>query len=331
LTTISSPRALVALASATLLIALVGCGDDDGPTPTPDAGPADGGSVDSGPPDAGPPEPSYLFGPCEIDDQCPGAGAVCRTAPDDGYPGGYCTVPCEDRGVCDDGVVYNHCVERTDDPGQMYCEKRCLNGADCYGFRENYTCAGDIGGAGGVCVGVCSLPEHCAPSADCNVWSGECVPSGTVITGSETGETCAADEGCKSENCLRETGDSGLPTGWIDGYCIGPCILPVGYNSSTFFMGDALPQGSCEGNAVCFPNGDLNQQDLGVCLAACVTDADCRPGYSCLNEIQLRSGPARYDNGVCLPIDCSMEACPTGFTCRTLATTSGDRNVCERS
>src|SRR5690606_33578722 len=69
-------------------------------------------NLDAGPPDAGPPlMPSELFGPCQEDWQCPGEGAICRRATD-GWPGGYCTVPCEDRTPCDFNGVYHHCVTR---------------------------------------------------------------------------------------------------------------------------------------------------------------------------------------------------------------------------
>src|SRR5690606_5864553 len=107
---------------------------------------------------AGPPlMPSELFGPCQEDWQCPGEGAICRRATD-GWPGGYCTVPCEDRTPCDFNGVYHHCVTRAGET-QSYCERRCLNGIDC--GRTAYTCAGELPPSGGLCIGVCASDDEC--------------------------------------------------------------------------------------------------------------------------------------------------------------------------
>ena len=131
-------RHRAALALALALAGLGGCGDDDGSVDAGrDAGAADAGR-DAGPPDAG--GPSYLFGPCTRDDQCPGPDGFCRESTMEGWHGGFCTRPCvpPDRGLCDDGVIFNHCVEQED--GSGICEQRCENGVDC--MRTGYTCQG---------------------------------------------------------------------------------------------------------------------------------------------------------------------------------------------
>lgn len=281
-------------------------------------------------PDAGPPlMPSELFGPCVEDWQCPGVGAVCRTDAD-GWPGGYCTVPCEDRTPCDYRGVYHHCATREGET-QAYCERRCLNGIDC--GREVYTCAGELPPSGGVCVGVCSTDDHCGAGTVCNTFSGQCVPEGTAPTGSVTGEACGQPEDCQSGQCIQELTEDGVPTGWIGGYCVGNCILPSGYNTSSFFSGDALPQGTCAGDAVCIPaGGAMSRGDLGTCYDQCTGDGDCRPGYGCLQQIQLGGGgSANYSNGLCVPEDCGSAGCPTGYDCVTVMGANGPRNVCAPS
>ena len=322
-----------------LAVLLCACGDDGGSPGGEDAGPID---IDSGPADAGwdaGPVPSELFGPCYTDEQCPGPDAVCRK-PVDGWPEGYCTRECPggDRTPCDDGLTFNHCLEQEDGSG-FFCEKKCLNGLDC---RDSYTCTGSFDAMGnGICVGLCSSDEDCGGGADvaCNEWSGQCMAASDIpASGSETGGTCEDDDGCLSGNCLAAY-DPGF-SGWNGGYCLGFCLLPQGYNMNTFWGGneedpaDALPQGTCPGdNTVCFPNGSYARGDLGVCLAGCSADSDCRDedAYYCLKDIDLASGDvSSYTRGVCLPMSCRFDECPTGFECRTLSTSSGSIYRCEK-
>jgi len=313
------------ISTSIILVSLLPACGDDRPAPPVDAG-SDAG-FDAGS-DAGP-QPSTLFGPCLIDAQCPGEGGFCRLATD-GWPGGYCTLPCVDRAPCDDGIRYNHCLEGADGSGS-FCEQRCLNGYDCE--RPGYTCVGDFGGGAGSCIGVCASDEECGPGAECNEWGGSCVaPGASPTVGSETGGVCAEDGDCLSGDCILSH-SGGSATGWNLGYCIGSCILPLGYNTNTFFAGDALPAGTCSGAAVCYPNGSLTHGDLGVCLSSCSSNADCRveDGYECVQEVPLTSGDiSRYTNGVCLPISCRYDPCPTGFMCQTISSSSGTRWVCEK-
>ena len=290
----------------------VACGDDDAP-------------VDMG--DASVPPQSELFGPCTEDSQCPGEGAICRRDLD-GYPRGYCTVPCEDRTPCDAYGSYHHCVQREGET-QSYCEQRCRNGLDC--GRSAYTCAGELPPSGGLCIGVCSDDSQCSEGLVCDHYSATCVVPGTEPTGAVTGEPCGSEDVCRSGECITETRD-GVPSGWVGGSCIGNCILPAGYSSNFFYSGTVLPRGGCAGETdVCFPNASLSEGDLGLCLQGCTSAADCRPGYDCRKAFQTVGGSASFDNGVCLPIDCSRAACPDGYTCRQVPRDDGSvSNVCGR-
>lgn len=286
--------------------------------------------VDAGPGDAAPPlEMSELFGPCEADSQCPGEGAVCRGAVE-GYPGGYCTVPCTDRTPCDARGVYHHCATREGED-QAYCERRCLNGIDC--GRNAYTCAGELPPSGGFCIGVCTSDEDCGGDSVCDPYTASCSES-VGETGAITGEPCADDDGCRSGQCIPEENEAGQPSGWVGGYCVSNCILPTGYNTNDFFAGDAFPNGGCPGDAVCIP-ADFSQTavgDLGRCYDQCLLDTDCREGFRCLQEINLQSGGVRmFSNGLCLPWDCQANGCPSGYTCQMVTTADGaTRSVCGR-
>lgn len=287
------------------------------------------GGDDAGMADAFSLTPSTLFGPCVDDAQCPGEGAICRRATA-GYPGGYCTIPCDDRTLCDTGSVYHHCIQLEGET-RTYCERRCLNGLDC--GREGYSCAGDgtIPPSGGVCIPVCTSDEQCGEGTVCDLYSGECVPPPAPTTGALTGEPCSSDAGCRSGVCVTEV-SGGAPTGWIMGYCAGNCVLPRGWNSTSLYMGDTLPAGSCQGDAICFPGGQLAIGDLGTCYRACTTDGDCREGYGCLSRFMLSSGAASFSNGICVPSDCGTSGCPSGYTCVAVpASGGGTRNVCAPS
>jgi hypothetical protein len=310
------PLLLLSLAPAGLALVLTACGD-------PPAVEADGGAGDGAARG-----PSELFGPCVEDSQCPGEGAVCRRDVD-GYPRGYCTIPCVDRTPCDLDGVYNHCVSRDAEVTETYCDLRCLTGLDC--GREGYTCAGELPPSGGVCIGVCSEDAHCADGHVCEPYSGTCYPMGMApTTGAITGEPCGSGADCRSGTCQPPEVD-GNPTGWAEGMCTSNCILPPGYNSNTFFDGTRLPQGGCAGDAVCFPDASYTEGDLGICFDRCATPEDCRLGYECTAGFPTASGAtATFDDGVCLPADCSRADCPAGYECTPVMYTDGSvRNICD--
>ena len=271
----------VAIAGAALS---AGC-DSSTPMTTPDAG----GVMDA----ASPLEMSSLFEPCEEDWQCPGEGAVCRL-PADGYPRGFCTVPCSDRTPCDAFGRYHHCVARAGET-QAYCEVQCRNGEDC--GRAGYTCTGydTLPTPGGICIGSCTDDSQCGDGETCDTYTNQC--TATPAAGADTGEPCAGNEACRSVLC------NPAANGWPGGYCLGLCILPVGYNSTSLFEGDTLPQADCPADAICFLYDEHNSPgDQGVCVRGCTGDDDCRSGYTCRRSFQVGSGSTRtFENGYCTP------------------------------
>ncbi len=296
------------------------CGDDDG----------GGGPVDAGLPDLGEPDmdlaPSRLFGACERDSQCPGVGARCRR-PSEGWPNGYCTVPCTppDLEPClDEDMYYNHCL--TDgNTGESWCERRCLNGVDC--ARNGYTCVGQFPPMDqGMCVGLCLSDDDCSRGEVCDPDSGRCVGA-LPTTGGTIGARCGADGDCRSSSCITEVDSDGFPSGFVGGACVALCVLPAGYNQNSFYSEAALPRGTCPGGAICFPNRSFAEGDPGLCLDECGGPADCGPGLECAKDFPLASGDvARFDNGVCLPVDCQRDGCPSGYACQPIPV-GGGRNI----
>lgn len=312
------PAFVLVFASASLSLSLVACGDDDGAGPL-DLGPADLGEIDMDLP------PAALFAACERDTQCPGVGAVCRH-PIDGWPNGYCTVPCvpPDNEPClDTDLYYNHCLTDAT-TGDSWCERRCLNGLDC--ARDGYTCVGQFPPTDqGMCVGLCLSDGDCGRGEVCNVESGRCVLL-LPTTGSAIGSPCAANADCRSNDCIQEVSAAGNPSGFVGGYCALLCILPPGYNANSLYAGSSLPPGTCPSGGICFPNGGFSEGDPGLCLDECSAAGDCRAGLECAKDFPLASGAtAHFDNGVCLPIDCQVDTCPTGYSCQHFL--SGGRQV----
>lgn len=288
-----------------LTVAAAACSDSESPdmtTAMPDAGTlTDAGTPDAGEPDMGEPDmgmplqPSTLFGACVEDSQCPGEGAICRKAAETGNPGGFCTVPCEDRTPCDFANIYHFCTTRVGET-QSYCERRCLNGLDC--GRSSYTCQLlPPDEEEGICFGLCDRDDQCGEGSRCEPYSAQCVPVDAVDEGATNGEPCTERTDCRSTFCISE-----IDNGWPGGSCISQCILPSGFNNSNFFGGDTLPQAACPENNLCIPLlGSFTRGDPGACMRSCTTPADCRQGYTCRNQFEGGGGISTFTNGVCWP------------------------------
>lgn len=324
-----------------LCILAFGCGDDD--TTIPDSGDEDVTEdtaedatadvvVDVGtdPFADTSMEPSYYFGPCTHDSQCPDDG-ICRRSHLNA-PMGSCTRPCDERRDCTDDGRYHWCRDVDGLASEQVCEQHCVNSSDC--GRDSYICA-DIGAEefGGVmqtsfgyCRGLCRRDSDCGAGSECNEQSGECVPYGQdTNVGGQANDPCESDDDCQSGSCFPEEID-GTGTGEIGGRCTGPCAIPAGYNGSDFYLGDSFPTTSCPSNGdVCIPVGALTRGSEGTCLSECVEDSDCREGRTCLRTVAGKT----FDNGVCVTVNCSEDTdCPDDYECDVRGSGDDQRGFC---
>jgi hypothetical protein len=103
------------------------------------------------------------------------------------------------------------------------------------------------------------------------------------------GGPCEVDSDCTNAYgqpfCVNVENQQGM--GWINGYCAS-----IGCNTNN----DCGPGGFC-----------YLEQGLGVCLASCDDDAQCRPGYVC--------GALFGDNTACGPGCNNERPCPEGLSC----------------
>jgi hypothetical protein len=116
----------------------------------------------------GGPARGSLGGPCANNADCAtlGAGGFC-TPEANGFPGGYCSVPC-DAVTCATGL----CVETSTNMNN--CLSTCAAPADC---RSGYTCFSLDANDPGICFPKCTADTDCIdPEPVCDRTSGYCVP-----------------------------------------------------------------------------------------------------------------------------------------------------------
>lgn len=146
------------------------------------------------------------------------------------------------------------------------CISGCCLGGNCVPVNQqgNSVC----GFFGEVCR-ACGATEGCV--------SGQCQPVVFVDAGMPIGGACVQDSNCGVNDglgfCIPEV-SGGQPTGFPGGYCSRMCD-----------MTPCPPEGRCV-EAQTQGGGVVN-----ICLASCMSQANCRMGYLC----DTNSG------GVCLP------------------------------
>ena len=278
------------------------------------------------------------------------AGRFLHDAAHDGDVGPIGTAPtlapCTATSLCADapGVA---CL--TDVAGGA-CTRRCTSDADCgaHGICEQHIClwscttgSGGCLAHAGACVSSRGPASYCAPicypvgreprgyptcgaGLVCDPYTSTCVSS--LSSGAENGAACRDSTECRGDECVLEIEyPSGAPTGFIDGMCVSLGVIP---GPSDYVTGAPLPQGSCpDGSAVVPGLAATNHGDLNTCFRTCVSDGQCRTGYVCTHS----EVGTTFTNGLCLPIDCSSRACPTGFTCSAMVSGWLGHLVCQRT
>jgi hypothetical protein len=164
----------------------------------------------------------------------------------------------------------------------------------------------------------------CGAGLTCDPYTSTCTTD--PAPGADNGAPCRDSNECRGGQCWLETDFStSEPTGFLDGLCTSLGIVP---SQHEYDVSARLPQGSCpDGSAVLpgFASGFAG--DLALCWATCASDGECRTGYACTH---LEGGDHAFENGVCLPIDCTSAPCPAGTSCQTVTSPAFGHPVCGR-
>jgi hypothetical protein len=148
----------------------------------------------------------------------------------------------------------------------------------------------NTGGAGGIDAGgqVPSSPPGCTPACGTGTTcrNGSCIPNVTPAAGAAIGGACAKSGDCGERVCLS-------PKSYPQGYCSKLC------GGDIISEGDACPSG-----ATCVQLGEA----AAFCLDLCESNADCRTGYICGSNGQVKA---------CVPRCKSSDECDQGQTCNT--------------
>lgn len=181
-----------------------------------------------------------------------------------GFPDGYCSEWC-DLNINDcpgDGVCANIGLPSVNG----VCLDGCVTDSDC---RPGYSCIDK-----GLSNTVCALgPENiCDNEADDDGdFKTDCEDEDCQGTPACTGGAKAAGQPCATHaECYSVNGDpvclSEIIFGYPGGYCSEYCQ----------FMNDCGPGALCT-------NWFVSPSGAGTCMRTCMADAQCRPGYVCLD------------------------------------------------
>jgi hypothetical protein len=155
--------------------------------------------------------------------------------------------------------------------------------------------------------------------------------------GGDNGAPCMTDADCKSSFCIPEIdshglfGTPGAATGYVQGYCAS---ASAAVDPSLDVQGQPIPPGNCPTGSAPYPadNRQVFAGDWVLCFATCLTNTDCRSGYSCEHLQTGGTMPApMFSNGLCFPEDCLMSnqnPCPSGYGCQSMATDGGTLGAC---
>ena len=183
-----------------------------------------------------------------------------------GFPGGYCSQWCSAANPCPSGDVCYTAFALSKDG---VCLQGCTQASDC-NTAAGYTCVA-VGGGASACMLAetacndyidnnfnnlidCQDPE-CQPQPDCTPGAG------VVGSPCTLNNQCAASATANNPICLDQTNNM-FPGGYCSHWC------------------DPSVANDCGPLAICVPE---SQGTGNVCMSVCLTNAQCRPGYTCQN------------------------------------------------
>lgn len=222
---------------------------------------------------------------CWTDDDCEG-DAVCWTADEEGFPGGYCVIEGCDANSCPDG---SGCFEFSD--GVSRCIPVCETDADCresegYVCDEYDTCWIGVGTVPP--GGSCGADDQCMGGADAICVQQSGFPGGYCVIAGCTDTSCPDGSACRQ---VFTSGESG---------CIGLCG----------------PADECRDGFQCVD--DSESEWNGACYPGCTTDDDCPGDYGCREEACVdvsNECSAENPHGDCTPGNvCNQGVCEP-FAC----------------
>jgi len=182
------------------------------------------------------------------------------------FPGGYCSEWCNATNPCPAGGV---CYTQLNLSKDGVCLQGCTQPSDC-NTAAGYSCVGVGGGAN-----ACMLAEtQCNDYVDNNFnnlidcqdpecqTDPACTPgTGAIGTPCTLNNQCVSSAATNDPLCLDQ-----LNNMYPSGYCSHWC--------------DPTVANDCGPLAICVPEGPNSGN---VCMSVCLTNAQCRPGYTCQN------------------------------------------------
>jgi hypothetical protein len=233
-----------------------------------------------------------IGGPCSAPADCKGASALCFTASQNGFPGGYCSQYCDSL-QCPTGTV---CVNGG---AHLFCASACKTSASpgaTGSCRSGYACDPFDTGGDGFCYPACTSDASCGGGLHCQC-DGVCYPPGSGE--SFVGHPCLSVNDCPTGDFCVPAAVNGQSTGWTGGYCVAPC---------------GGGQNSCRGCPVGSSCVVAGAEGESYCLQDCAAQSGCRTGYACSSKPDTSHGT----RSVCTPPQgCQGDGdCPVGERCQ---------------
>jgi len=180
---------------------------------------------------------------CTADTDC--RNGSCLNEGSSGVPGGICAQAGCDITPCNDAGT--RCVDFGGTVGHR-CWPECSHQVHC---RSGYACMETI--VGTLCLADCDHDRQCA-TGTCNKLTGFCENDGAD---GRVGDACVDSTDCEGALCI---------TSFTGGYCTSDCSVELD---------------NCPVDSACIKLWS-DYELRGGCMKRCLTSADCRSGYSCI-------------------------------------------------